>query len=277
MTDPQTWRVLGNAEAHELVLAVDFDATGRAEGRFTDLATGLAGLPFSIWETVPQEAGTGGGAGGAGPVERWLEEVAADGRPVRAVLGFCVGAVYAGAIAQRLAARQGQAPALVLFDPEQSAPLTLYSQFHKVIDSMSALLSAEETAQAAAEARRAHEQHTTMASLGAELLAVYRRTAKPAFDRLELDDKRQEEITAVFASFVGYLIAAAEIDPLPAWREAVVVTSSSPTSGLNGSRGAGQDITVGREIRVDVPHVDLLRDPGVTRTVAELLGTDTRG
>ncbi|NEE34606.1 hypothetical protein G3M53_55360, partial [Streptomyces sp. SID7982] len=85
MTEPQTWRVLGNADAHELVLAVDFDATGRAEGRFTDLAAGLAALPFSIRETVPQEEGTG--AGGAGPVERWLEEVAADGRPVRAVFG----------------------------------------------------------------------------------------------------------------------------------------------------------------------------------------------
>ncbi|MBN0047087.1 hypothetical protein JS756_23835 [Streptomyces actuosus] len=275
MTEPQTWRVLGNADAHELVLAVDFDATGRAEGRFTDLAAGLAGLPFSIWETVPQEAGTG--AGGTGPVERWLEEVAADGRPVRAVFGFCVGGVYAGAIAQRIAERQGRAPALVLFDPEQSGPLTLYSQFHKVLDSMSTLLSDEETAQAAAEARRAHEQHTEMAPLGAELLDVYRHTAKPVFDRLELDEKRQEEFTAVFASFVSYLIAAAEIDPLRAWREAVVVTSSSPTSGLNGSRGAGQDIAVGRELRVDVPHVDLLRDPGVTRTVAELLGTETRG
>ncbi|MFF4181213.1 hypothetical protein [Streptomyces sp. NPDC001750] len=270
MTEPQTWRVLGNADAHELVLAVDFDATGRAEGRFTDLAAGLAGLPFSIWETVPQEAGTG-------TVERWLEEVAADGRPVRAVFGFCVGGVYAGAIAQRVADRQSQAPALVLFDPEQSGPLTLYSQFHKVLDSMSTLLSDEETAEAAAEARRAHEQHTEMAPLGAELLDVYRRTAKPVFNRLELDEKRQAEFTAVFASFVGYLIAAAAIDPLPAWRGAVVVTSSSPTSGLNGSRGAGQDITVGRELRVDVPHVDLLRDPGVTRTVAELLGTETRG
>ncbi|NJP53816.1 hypothetical protein HCJ93_28055 [Streptomyces sp. SBST2-5] len=273
MTDPQTWRVLGNADAHELVLAVDFDATGRAEGRFTDLASGLGDLlPCSIWETIPQEAGTG--AGDADPVERWLEEVTADGRPVRAVFGFCVGGVYAGAIAQRLAARQEQAPALVLFDPEQSGPLTLYSQFYKVLDSMSALLSAEETAQAADEARRAHEQHTTMAALGAELLDVYRRTAKPAFDRLELDTKRTEEITAVFASFVGYLIAAADIDPLPAWREAVAVTSSSPTSGLNGSRAAGQDIAVGRELRVDVPHVDLLRDPGVTRTVTELLGAD---
>ena len=40
MTEPQTWRILGNADAHELVLAVDFDATGRAEGRFTDLAAG---------------------------------------------------------------------------------------------------------------------------------------------------------------------------------------------------------------------------------------------
>ncbi|MGW0776306.1 hypothetical protein ACWD01_22240 [Streptomyces sp. NPDC002835] len=273
MTDQQTWRVLGNADAHELVLAVDFDATGRAEGRFTDLASGLGDLlPYSIWETIPQEAGTG--ADDADPVERWLEEVAADGRPVRAVFGFCVGGVYAGVIAQRLAARQEQAPALVLFDPEQSGPLTLYSQFYKVLDSMSALLSAEETAQAADEARRAHEQHTTMAALGAELLDVYRRTAKPAFDRLELDAKRMEEITAVFASFVGYLIAAADIDPLPAWREAVAVTSSSPTSGLNGSRAAGQDIAVGRELRVDVRHVDLLRDPGVTRTVTELLGAD---
>ncbi|MGN2364020.1 hypothetical protein [Streptomyces luridiscabiei] len=275
MTEPQTWRVLGNAEAHELVLAVDFDATGRAEGRFTDLAAGLAGLPFSIRETVPQEAGTG--AGGPGPVERWLEEVAADGRPVRAVFGFCVGGVYAGAIAQRIAERQGRAPALVLFDPEQSGPLTLYSQFHKVLDSMSTLLSDEETAQATAEARRAHELHTEMAPLGAQLLDVYQRIAKPVFDRLGLDEKRQEEFTAVFALFVGYLIAAEEIDPLPAWREAVVVTSSSPTSGLNGSRGAGRDIAVRRELRVDVPHVDLLRDPGVTRTVAELLGTETRG
>ncbi|MFF9813067.1 hypothetical protein [Streptomyces sp. NPDC014006] len=275
MTDPQTWRVLGNADAHELVLAVDFDATGRAEGRFTDLAQGLGGLPCSIWETIPQEAGTGDDD--ADPVERWLAEVAADGRPVRAVFGFCVGGVYAAAIAQRLAARQEQAPALLLFDPEQSGPLTLYSQFHKVLDSMSALLRPEESGQAAAEARRAHEQHTPMAALGAELLDVYRRTAKPAFDRLELDDKRTQEITAVFASFVGYLIAAAEIDPLPAWREAVVVTSSSPTSGLNGSRAAGQDIAVGRELRVDVPHVDLLRDPGVTRTVTELLDPGSRG
>ncbi|MFJ6141799.1 hypothetical protein [Kitasatospora sp. NPDC092286] len=267
----ETWRVLADGNPDDVVLAVDFDATGRAEGRFADLVKGLDGS-FTVWESIPQAVSTELGASGDAYLDTWLNEVRASGRTVRGVLGFCIGGTYAGALADRIAAEQAR-PATLLFDPELSTPLTLYAQYHRVIDSMAAVLTPEEAEAAKEAGRTAHERDAGIAALAADLLNAYQATAKPAFERFELDGERITELTATFTSFVAYLVGAAGLDPLPAWNQSVVLTSSSPTSGLNGARSVGQDITVGRELRLATPHVDLLRDTEVAHTVSELLAS----
>lgn len=48
----RTWRDLSGGDAGSVLLAIDFDATGRPEARFTDLAA-APGPGYPLWETVP--------------------------------------------------------------------------------------------------------------------------------------------------------------------------------------------------------------------------------
>jgi hypothetical protein len=76
---------------------------------------------------------------------------------------------------------------------------------------------------------------------------------------------------SVFESFLSYLAAASQIDPLPQWRDAVAYSSASPLSGLHAMRSAGLDITVGREIGVETDHGTMLADKDLATAVADLL------
>ncbi|MFI0742240.1 hypothetical protein ACH4PU_29840 [Streptomyces sp. NPDC021100] len=267
MTTTDAWRTLKNG-TDGVVLAVDYPFTGRPEAGFSDLAP-LLDTEYALWESVPP----GDGAGGAARdyLDHWYTAAAADGRPVRAVMGFCAGSVYAAALAERLAAERGEAPRIVLFDPEFPDAITVYWQFHKVIDGLAVVLRPDEVTAAQQAGRRVSEKTDDLRLLRERLLEVFREAAATAFDRAGLDAVRREEFTATVTAFMSYLVAAAGIDARDGWPAATAISSATPTNGLNllpEERRAGR---VAREIRFDLAHADLLRTAEVGKTVADLI------
>jgi hypothetical protein len=272
MNEPTTWRALTTSSAETVALAIDFDATGRPEARFADLAPRL-GADTSLWETVPLGMDTLAGPTGEGYVKRWAEEVRADGRTVTAVMGFCAG----GALAPALAAQIGQwqpEPQLILFDPEIVTPLTMYWQFAKVLEVATSSLSPAELEQAREAGRLAQQQLDGLEPLAARLTEIFAEVGAIAFPRLGLDVTSGNEVITLFRSFISYLCAAGQFDPLPDWTRATVLTSASPTSGLNGYRTINPQAPrriAGEELTFAVEHAGMLNDPEVAATTRRLL------
>ncbi len=266
------WKTLANGDGSTgMVLAVDFDASGRQEARFSDLVPNLRS-DAEFRETVPPETARGG----AGYVEHWARPLEAARVPVRAVLGYCAGSVYAAALADRIAAWQREAPELVLFDPELSVPQTLVWQYYKVVGIMAAHLPHEEIEVAREAGRREFDRLADVGTLGDALVDLVRKYGDRAFAAAGLDPSRREELFGVFADFMRYLAFAGEIEPLDRWRTAVAFSSRTPMSGLRGMRADGRTIEVAREIEVGVDHAGLLADPAVAAEVSALLGAPPR-
>jgi hypothetical protein len=257
---PNAWKTLSTGAADELVLAVDFSTSGRAQAAFSDLAP-LLDPPATVWTTVPPSADDA--VAPAAYTDWWLEGIRASGRRVRAVLGYCAGGVFAAAMAERIATWQ-EPPHLVLFDPELPNTRDLYRDFHTAGDSMSALLEPEELDDFHEAGRRVEQRSAggDLAAVGPELAGIFTAALGTAAERLELDDDIRDELAGVFDSLVRYLTAAAGIDPRALWTAATAITSREPAQ------------TVGREIRLAVAHDDLLRDPATARTLTELLAGD---
>ncbi|MEU7982033.1 hypothetical protein AB0B63_26320 [Micromonospora sp. NPDC049081] len=273
MNESTTWRALTTGSTDEVALAIDFDATGRPEARFADLAPHL-GPDSSVWETVPLGMDALAGPSGEGYVKRWADEVRDSGRTVTAVMGFCAG----GALAPALAAQVGQwqaEPQLILFDPETVTPLTMYWQFAKIIEVATSSLTPTELDEAREAGRQAQRDLAGLEPLADRLSEIFGQVGAVAFPRLGLDATSGAEVVTLFRSFISYLCAAGQFDPLPAWSRATVLTSASPTSGLNGYRTINPQAPTnlaGNEITFPVEHAGMLADPAVAAATRELLG-----
>lgn len=265
------WKDLSTSDhSDEVVLAVDFDATGRPEARFADLVANLK-VDLTVRESVPPEGASEAARDTAGYLAHWAGPLAEQRPRVRAVLGFCAGSVYAAALAERIGRWQETPPQLVLFDPELITPVSVLWQFQKVVGFLPPLISDTELAEARAEGQRLHDEIQDVAQLKTEFLRLTRAICTPAFTRFGLDEKRREEVFDLFRSFLGYLAAAAGIDPADQWRTAVAYSSATPLSGLRGMRSSGRDVVVGREIEVAVEHAAMLADEGLAAEVSDLL------
>lgn len=260
------WKTLSGDEdggdGHGLTLAVDFTTSGRGQAQFADLAGILAPhTAATVWASVPPPADADVAHDGEAYLDWWLGEVRDSGRHVEAVLGYCAGAVHAAALAERIAEWQHDAPQLLLFDPELPNTAGLYHDFHAAGDTLAGLLTPEELAEFHAAGQRLEARYGDgeLPAAGAELAAVFTAAVGTAAERLELDDDIRDELAGAFDSLVGYLTAATTLDPLPAWSAATALTTSAPAH------------PVGRELRQDTPHDDLLRDPATARALAGLL------
>ncbi|AGS67165.1 hypothetical protein [Streptomyces collinus] len=279
MPSPSVWNVVLDAASDaDVVLATDFPVTGRNEGGFADLTPSL-GLDCALWQTVAPARAPGPGIDPDEYLAPWLAEVAASGRRVRAVLGYCAGSVFAGALAERIADRQPVAPQVVVFDPELVDVPTVHLQFGRVIGNMTAVLTPAEVDELAGAAERlAARPGITPAAFATELYAIFEPIGSAALRRAGLDEGYAGELVALVGSFMTYLGVAAGLDPRPGWSRATVVTSASPASGLNRMRATPglAPIAVADEVRFEVEHRDLLRTPEVATTVAGLLGTGSQ-
>jgi hypothetical protein len=266
MAIPAGCQELKGGASGELVVAADFPSPGRVVAGFSELVRGLD-TGHTLWETAPPPPDTTARE----RVDWWLAGIQAGGMKVRAVLGYCVGGVYAAALVDGIAHLQCSAPELIVFDPERPDPALLERHFNEALDMMAALLLPPEVADARRAATAARSEGGGMVEVGTELAALARRLGAAAGARAGLDPARSGELTASFTAFLSYLVTAAELDPLDRWREATALTSASAHAGLNQLAPDLRARTVAREQHFAVPHQDLLRDAGVARAVGELL------
>jgi hypothetical protein len=265
------WNVLHEGTSGDLVLASDFPATGRTVPGFSDLVAKL--LPASsVWETAPPPAGSEEGMSAADYTGRWLADLKEIGRPVRAVLGYCVGSVFAAPIAEQLAQWQPEPPAVVVIDPERPDGALIHRHYHELIAGLSVVLTPQEVTDAQEAGRRVRESAIDLASLARALSDLFRDAGDIGFARAGLDEVRRAELVGTFRGFLHYLVVAGEIDPVPVWSTATAISSVSPQNGLNVLSPREREEIVGREVRFDLEHAQLLCDPEVVALVSELIG-----
>jgi hypothetical protein len=259
MTTVGPWRVLSEAAAEDVVLVCDFPTQIRPEAGFAHFAP-LLQPARTVWEAVPPPAGSEVGWSNEDYLRYWLD--ALGDVKVDAVMGFCAGCVFASAVTERVAQRQGTTPKLVVFDPEQPTGGALYAQYHRGAELFGAVLSKDEVAEILARGQKLLADNDDVQVFGPALSRLYAEVGDAAFARVGLDPVRRAELSATFASFVSWVVAADQIDPVPAWASATAITSQT--------RGTAADLA-SREIPLDVAHVDLLRSPIVAGAVSELL------
>jgi hypothetical protein len=261
MAEPDGWRELtaGNG-ARAVVLAIDFPATARPESGFGDLAARL--VPHrAVWEaTLPPPAAE------ADLLTWWKEGLGAQPRPVAAVLGYCIGAVFATALARDYAGRQLVPPATIVFDPEPATARGLADSFASAIGQMAAMMSPDELDARALAARQAEAVAPGLPELGAFLVEEYREVARIAFGRAGVEAALAAQLTTElvgkFAAYAAYCGAAAEAAAVPDWSAATVIRSADPVQWPT----PGAD-----ERRFGVPHSGLLASDDVAGEVSALL------
>lgn len=266
-----SWTTLKESDSADLVLCVDFTGTGRAEAGFSDLVARMD-LDATFWHVVPPGLAPGSGVDGSGYLGSWLPPIMASGRTVSAVMGYCVGAVYAGELATRLAEAQKREPALVIFDPEPITLENIYFQFGKVFDILSSILTVEDVAVTReAMDRLVQQEGVTIERYAEQLYGTFSQIAHNAFERVGLDGEYAEEMLGTFSAFLSYMSLADQFDPWGNWLRATAVSSSTPHNGLNRLRDSAAGPLVAEELRFEESHAELFRSDEIARAVTKVL------
>jgi hypothetical protein len=255
------WKPLGEGSGVTVVAAVDFEATGRPEACFSDLAP-LLDPRREVWTATQPAAGGDITVGAPDYVRHWADGLAASGRPVGAVLGFCAGGVFATALAEEIGRRQGGLPPTVILDPEPPTAATLVKQFEGAMRGLASVASEEELAPAREAVARA-EADQDLRSLGRMLGKLYQEVSEPAFLRIGLKADFCADLVTGFESLMSYLVAAADVPLAEGWAASTAILSATPVHEPAG---------VAHSVRTQVAHADLLRSAEVARLVSEALG-----
>jgi hypothetical protein len=267
---PTGWQPLGGDRGEGLVLALDFEAVGRPEACFADLAP-LLEPPQTMWMAQQPAAADVTGPPGPAYLAHWRGGLPEDGTGIRAVLGYCTGAVFAAALAGQVASRQGTPPATVLLDPEPATPATMRKQFDHALRGLTAMVPGNELSWVQGALDQASDSGD-LPSLGTALSALYEKASAPAFERVGLKPDYQAGLIASFRSLMSYLAAAGDLgaasgdpggDAGRGWASATAIISATAPDPATGA---------GRRIRVDADHAGLLRSPAAARLVSGLLG-----
>lgn len=254
------WTRLGAGPSGRLVLAVDFDGTGRQEATFRELVRLLPdGLGLDVWHAVPPRD-----PGDLTPdsyLRWWLETPEREARKVEAVFGYCAGSVFACALADVLETRQGRRPAVVLFNPGPPSVATVSRDLGGAIRGMEALTGEERDALHRRVAELREEHGEDFEKVGKRFAELYREASKVVFERWEVDEDVGEELTGLFRAYVAYLAAARALVPAESWGSAASLTAAE-------QRGSG---FTDHEVVFDLPRGELLRSPDVASAVGGLL------
>lgn len=261
MNRPESWKVLNEGDEGAVILAVDYNRTGRPEAGFSELVPKLD-KSWAVWETLPPTSGEPAGTTGDRYVDRWIGECRTIGRPIRAVLGYCAGSVFASVMADRIGEWQGEPPVIIVFDPEMPVASGLYDDFIRATEQFESFLSAEYLARARQEGADAMLEHgDDLEMLGPIFVRIFGESAEIAFRRIGVVGDFCEQLVGAFETYVSYLVAA--------WRlELATATATAITSSAAGN-DAGLAV---KEIRFDIDQKDLLRDARVALAVMDVLG-----
>lgn len=268
--DPAPWDVIPGEESAHTVLTVDFPAQRRREASFADLAARL-GSRYRFLHSIPPAVRPCQRLSSAAYAGPWIEYIHREQRPVRAVLGYGVGCVYAAAIADGISGWQ-QPPKVILFDPQFPSIKLLGHEFNKEIVANRSLLSDEEIEDsrkiAAAIARSVTRD---VADAAVEIVEAYLEVIEVPFERVGLGAARDSALTRPFESYIAWVSVAGQIDPGFAWRRSVAIVSSDHAGPPDREPRQGGSGLIGQWIPFQVRRADLLRCDPVARTVIDLL------
>jgi hypothetical protein len=249
----RNWRQLSD-RGPDLVPCLDFPG-GRAAAGFAELA---AGVPVDACFLHIGQAGAGPLAACVG---RWADELAATGRPVRAVLGYCAGTAMATRLADAIAAI-GPPPMVVLFDAVSTTGGSLASEFALALESNARHLTADELADARGLPEQLAETYPDdLPRIAAALTDRYDRLIRAVAGRLSVHEFLRQELTGAFTAYMDYLLLASE--------GGFDMRTTTPL--FLSSAGCEPPVEGARTIALDIGHDDLLRDPKVHELVADLL------
>jgi hypothetical protein len=248
-----SWRQLSD-RGPDLVPCLDFPG-GRAAAGFAELA---AGVPVDACFLHIGPAGAGPLAACAG---RWAGELAATGRPVRAVLGFCAGTALAACLADVIAAT-GPPPMVVLFDAVATTGGSLAGEFMSALESSARHLTAAELAGARGLSEQlAAAYPDDLPRIAAALAGRYDQLMRAVAGRLSVPGFLRQELTGTFTAYLDYLLLASE--------GGFDMRAATPL--FLTSAGYEPPVPGARSIVLDIGHADLLRAPRVHELVAGLL------
>ena len=198
-------------------------------------------------------------------LDRWVAELTATRRPVRAVLGFCSGCALATRVADAIAASPaatGPAPRVVLFDAVPTTGDSLAGQLPSALEPSARHLTADELADARDLAEQlAATYPDDLPLIAATLSDRYDRLMRAVADRLSLHEFAFRELTDGFTAYLDYLVLTSE--------GGFDMRSTTPLFVC--SNGYEPPVENARTIMLDVDHADLLRVPEAHKLVADLL------
>jgi hypothetical protein len=246
------WRQLSD-QGHDLVLCLDFPG-GRAAAGFAELAPGVP-VDASFLHIKQADAGPL-----AACLDHWAAELAATGRPVRAVLGFCAGTTLATGLADAIGAT-GPPPLVVLFDAVSTTGDSLAGAFVAALESSAKHLTEDELADARdLSEHQAATYPDDLPRIAAALNERYDLLMRVVAERLSLPGFLLRELTSGFTTYMDYLLLAGE-GGFDMRTTPLFLNSADHEPPVEGAR----------IITLDISHDDLLRDPEVHKLVADLL------
>jgi hypothetical protein len=264
------WDVIFSAGSPQTVLGIDFPGKECREPSFTELASRI-GSGYRFLQARPVAVRPGHRPSGYEYIVSWAESARQDGNPMRAVLGHCVGGIYAMIVAECIS-RWKPMPYIILFDPQYASTEFLGHELRKEIAATSSLMSNDEIECAKKIASEISElKSRDVVQIATYAVESYLEIITPAFARAGLGDARGSELNDHFVWYMAWLSAAAELDPSRTLKESIVITSRD-YAGLPGRMlFADADRLAGRWIACDVSHADLLRSDSVAKEVLDLL------
>jgi hypothetical protein len=265
------WDVIFDSGSPHTVLGIDFSGMRRREASFTKLALRI-GSGYRFLQARPVSARPGRRPSSHEYVASWVEGARQDGNPTRAVLGHCVGGIYAAVAAECISQWQLE-PDLVLLDPQFASTGLLSHELHKEISATTSLMSNDEIdyARNIANEISAFESRD-MVQIASYATESYLEVITPAFERAGLGDARGSKLNEHFVSYMAWLSVAAELDPSRALKKSTVIMSRDYAE-LPGRMlfDDDADSLPGRWIVCDVSHADLLRSDSVAKEVLGVL------
>jgi hypothetical protein len=271
MSDLRSWELIAGPETARVILSIDFPGHPYlGHPGFAGLAS-LIGPQYGVLGAVSPPAPDCRPPLGPAWVDAWVQAIRQENYEVEAVFGCHVGSLYAAAIAEGVAQWQ-PIPAVVLFDPNVPKAEHLNLEFQREITAISSLLGAAEielAEQMASEASWA--ESTELSKVASEIMERYFSIVSIAYERAGLGAARENKFAAAFASRMGWLCSAGELNPQVVWKHSTVIASSAFAGWPDHDRlgGAGP----GRVIPFDVDHAELLRSGQVAAAVRQLLPT----
>lgn len=272
MPSASSWDVISDVNSNKIILSVDFRAAWRSEASFPELASRV-GAEYRFLQTAPPNTCPDKRPAVDAYIQNWVQEAQQGGWQVAAVLGYCVGSVYAAAIAEGISQWQ-PAPKIVLFDPLLPAIRFIALEMYRVIGyfASASLLSSDEVERAKERtAELIGSEPGDIVDFAAALVGLYREIGSIAFGKLGLRAARSNEMIQIFESFMSWMSVADQIDPTDAWKRSTAIISADYLllSKHELSAGLASNDLIGQTIPVDVPHNDLLRSDSAAKVLLE--------